>query len=161
VLGQTQDGLFQLGVSKTINASAAVVWKCLQSQRGISLITSAASVGAGDHRDGDASTPVGMDSLESLDGESPSGIKVSTTTFEAGSHVRLRWQRPYWQAHSILQIRVTARSDTKTTLTFHQEKLPSLADRGELREHWQRVARLIAEMTTTGMTTSDMTTTDR
>ena len=31
VLGQTRDGLFQIGVSKTIDASAARLWDLLQS----------------------------------------------------------------------------------------------------------------------------------
>ena len=40
ILGQTQDGLFQIGVSKTIAAPAEKLWTFLQSPSGIDLIIS-------------------------------------------------------------------------------------------------------------------------
>jgi hypothetical protein len=88
--------------------------------------------------------PVASRGLQSLDGESASRITAVTTTFEAGSHVRIRWQRPEWPSYSILQIRLTAKSAEKTTLSSHQEKLPSRDDREIMQEHWRRVADRIA-----------------
>jgi uncharacterized protein YndB with AHSA1/START domain len=38
---------------------------------------------------------------------------------------RLQWQPPEWSSHSILQIRLTPKAEGKTTISFHQEKLPS------------------------------------
>jgi hypothetical protein len=58
----------------------------------------------------------------------------------------MRWQRPEWPSYSILQIRLTAKSAAKTTLSFHQEKLPSRKDREIMQEHWRRVADRIAAM---------------
>ena len=63
---------------------------------------------------------------------------------------RLQWQPPEWSSHSILQIRLTPKAEGKTTISFHQEKLPSPEDRRVLREHWRRVASLIAEMPASG-----------
>jgi len=142
VLGQTQDGLFQIGVSKTIMAPVDTVWNLLQSARGISLIT----------EDPDTDSPPGqpvsdsLKTLNALDGTGLTGIRVATTTFEAGSHVRMRWQHPEWPAHSILQIRLTPKSETKTTLSFHQEKLPSRDARDRMQLHWRRVGQVISEM---------------
>ena len=148
VAGQTQDGLFEIGVSRTIAAPAGRVWDLLLSAEGIRLITSDTGVDLPSYPA--ASGPGSFRELEPLEGQSPSGIRVATTTFEPGSHVRMRWQRPSWQAHSILHIRVIPKSEIKTTLSFHQEKLPSRDDREELRNHWRRVAELIAELSTTG-----------
>ncbi|UCF96609.1 MAG: hypothetical protein JSV89_15730 [Spirochaetaceae bacterium] len=156
VLGQTQDGLFQIGISKTIDAPADEVWACLQSSRGVSLITSVPNTGEPTHKSGhlgsrsdSTAAATGLDSLETLDGQSASGIRVSTTTFQNGSHVRMRWQLPVWQTHSILQIRVTPKSETKTTLTFHQEKLPSQDERRKMRDHWKRIAGLLGDIAAT------------
>jgi uncharacterized protein YndB with AHSA1/START domain len=144
VLGQTQDGSFQIGVSRTISASADRVWNLLESAEGIGLITS----DPGGDRPSVPAEPGQefFEALASLEGQSAAGISIETTTFEPGSHVRMRWQRPRWQAHSILQIRVTAKSESKTTLSFHQEKLPSWSDREELQRHWRRVAEEMAEL---------------
>jgi uncharacterized protein YndB with AHSA1/START domain len=125
IVGQTEDGLFQIGVSKTIAAPAPEVWEWLQSAEALALITDSAESGAG--------------ALETLD---CSGGKViaKTTTFKAGSHVRLRWRKNDWPSYSILQIRVTPKGDGKTVLAFHQEKLPSESARARMREYWQNVA---------------------
>ena len=157
VLGQTQDGLFQLGVSKTIDAPAPEIWACLSSPWGISLVVGAeAGAAAGKEAARRATAPgmaapgqaaalpPGLQSLEHLDGESLTGVRASTTTFAPGSHVRMRWQRPAWPRHSILQIRVTPKGKGRSILSFHQEKLPSLEDRDELTERWRQVAATIA-----------------
>jgi hypothetical protein len=127
VLGQTQDGLFRIGVSKTIPAPAHTVWECLQSPFGIGLVTASPDAGGPGTAAADPTDPGLADprSLETLADEMPSGIRVGTTTFEAGSHVRMQWQKPGWSEHSILQIRVTPQGGAKATLSFHQEKLPS------------------------------------
>jgi hypothetical protein len=147
VLGQTQDGLFQIGVSKTVTAPAGKVWNLLQSAAGISLLISNPDAELPSKHP--PAIPASLKELEALDGESDSGIRVETTTFKAGSHVRIRWQRSGWPSHSILQIRLTPKSETKTTLSFHQEKLPSRDDRDKMQGHWRRVAEQIAEMAAT------------
>jgi uncharacterized protein YndB with AHSA1/START domain len=159
VIGQTQDGLFQIGVSKTIAAPAEKVWECLQSPWGIGLIVAAADHSESAPEDDSASAqepaaaraageddsfPRHLQSLEHLEGQSRSGVCVSTTTFEHGSHVRMRWQSPDWPEHSILQVRLMPKDESKTVLSFHQEKLPSQEARAQMREHWARVAAAIA-----------------
>jgi hypothetical protein len=147
VLGQTQDGLFQIGVSKTITAPAARVWSFLQSAQGIGLVTSSPGV---DLSSGHTKMiPDSLKALNALEGESATGIRVVTTTFEPGSHVRMRWQRTGWRAHSILQIRVIPKTEAKTTLSFHHEKLPSRKERQEMQKHWRRVAQVMAEILAT------------
>jgi len=75
-----------------------------------------------------------------------SGIRILTTTFSAGSHVRMQWKHPQWPNHSILQIRVTPKSQHKALLSFHQERMPSREARTTMREHWKGVADRISQM---------------
>jgi uncharacterized protein YndB with AHSA1/START domain len=148
VLGQTQDGLFQIGVSKTIPAPAGKVWNLLKSAEGINLITSNPEVDPPPGGAGSApGTPAALDALEE---QSTTGIQATTTTFTAGSHVRMRWQLPGWPTYSILQIRVTPKSETRTTLAFHQEKLPSREARDKMQTHWRRISQRMAEILATG-----------
>jgi len=145
VLGQTQDRLFQVGVSRTIEAPVAEVWKLLYSSRGIRML--AGDLEGSDSAAGstDSAPLAGTASLERLDGESPSGEYLNTTTFEAGSHVRLQWRRRQWQSHSILQVRLTPKRGSRTVLSFHQEELPSEKARRVMRGRWRNVAGEIAK----------------
>ena len=124
VLGQTGDGSFQIGVSKSIDAPVSVVWDYLESQSGLELITGHSAPGT----------------LSELDDKFPSGIRAKTTTYKSDSHARLQWSEKDWPNHSILQIRVTEKTNGKTTLTFHQERLPSAQARETMREKWRQAA---------------------
>jgi hypothetical protein len=147
VLGQTQEGLYQIGVSKTVSAPAHTVWTLLQSPEGIGMITMTPDDEFPAERP--ATAPDSLEVLDTPEDESGNGIRVRTTTFKDGSHVRLQWQRSEWSSHSILQIRITPKGSSKTTLSFHQEKLPSGEDRETMQSHWRRVAERIAGMAET------------
>lgn len=131
VVGQTQDGLFQVGVSKTLNAPAGAVWRYLESEAGRTALFGSASGGFAE--------------VAALEGEDANGVRVKTTTYVPESHVRMQWQRPDWIDASILQIRVTKKASSKSTLSFHQEKLPSEVARHEMRERWRNVCAAIAD----------------
>ena len=146
VLGQTADGLFQIGVSKTVDAPAEAVWKCLESREGISLITSCPKEAASMQPGTQAESRSGLKAIGALDGTGSDGVKVLTTTFAAGSHVRMRWKHPQWPHHSILQIRVTPKTKDKSLLAFHQEKMPSQQARAAMREHWRDIADRLSQM---------------
>jgi uncharacterized protein YndB with AHSA1/START domain len=79
-----------------------------------------------------------------LDGEDADGVRIKTTTYVADSHLRMQWHRPDWNSASILQIRVTEKSPSKTTVSFHQEKLPTELTREEMRERRRGVCATIA-----------------
>jgi hypothetical protein len=51
----------------------------------------------------------------------------------------MRWKQPGWTEYSILQVRITPKGDSKSTLSFHQEKLPDKEARETLIPHWKRV----------------------
>jgi len=133
VLGQTQDGLFQLGVSRTIDAPADRVWLTLDSAQGLALLLS-------------VSPEQAADTINGLDRRIDGGIAVKTTTHVSGSHARLRWAEEDWQSHSILQVRVTPKPDGRSVLSFHHERLPSIEDRDSYRERWKAVAAKIESL---------------
>ena len=82
ILGQTQGGFFQFGVSKTITAAADTVWNLLQSGQGISLITS--------NPDADSppgsiqNVPASLKALNALDGTGATGIPGTRGSFIGG-----------------------------------------------------------------------------
>ena len=125
ITGQTQGGLFQVGVSKTFQHPTDTVWGFLTSPKGLKLIV------------GDDPDP---GRIEDLEGSSPSGTSYKMTTYKPFSHIRMQWKLPYWKSYSILQIRVTAKENSKTTLSFHQERLVDSDAREEMRRHWQETA---------------------
>lgn len=130
--GQTQDGLFQLGVNRTIEAPAERVWEFLTSAHGLSIMF--------------ALPPAGQNiELATLDAHTPDGIEIRTTTYVDESHARLQWKPSEWGAHSILQVRVTAKSTGKCVVTFHQERIPTAGDRAALKERWLEVAKNLVD----------------
>lgn len=139
VKGQTASGDFQVGVSKTLPVSTEVLWAFLESEKGLALLLS-----GGNSVDSPAGSGV-LDSLMSLDGSTGDGLRVYTTTFHEGSHLRLQYTEPGWAAHSILQIRVRAAATGKTTLSFHQEKLPDMSARETMKTRWKTLASRLSE----------------
>ncbi len=132
VIGQTQNGLYQIGVTRTIDAAPEILWAWLASPDGLAALAGVEEVRPG--------TP----SLESLDMTAASGITMKTTTFREGSHVRMQWQAPGWEVPSILQVRVNPKADGRAALAFHQEKIPDARERDVLRDRWRGVAEQVA-----------------
>lgn len=161
ILGQTENGLFQIGVSKTISASAAEVWQSLTSPAILARLIGDTEIDNGDQPrtvfspaagSPTAGSPAaGSEMLRALDTDSSDsppvdGIIARTTTYKEGSHVRMRWRKPDWPEHSILQIRVTPKGEGKSTLSFHQEKLPSQDEREKMRMRWMALAEQISRI---------------
>lgn len=115
IKGQTSDGLFQLGVSRTFAVDQQTLWESVIRES--SLWT-------------DINGP---------------GVFERFSTFIDGSHFRMPWTAENWDSHSILQIRVQkASSPDKSICTVHQEKIPSLEDRSALKEHWNQILKQLS-----------------
>lgn len=128
VTGQTQNGRFQVGVSKTLAINSTLVWNFLVSPEFNQLIT-------GDF------TPQELNSAA----EAINGIRYKTTTFQPFSHFRMQWKKREWDKYSVLQVRLTSKSDHKTTLTFHKENLPDQNQRKELKLFWSQILHEVEE----------------
>lgn len=66
------------------------------------------------------------------------GIEGKVTILKDLSHVRMSWKKPEWVNASALQVRLI-NSKGNTTISFHQDRLLDLAQRMEMKAHWDRV----------------------
>ena len=121
VLGETADGLFQLGVSRTCNAGAEELWDSICSSDFFAGITGENNISV---------------IHETLSGSTKDGLEYGITTFVPPSRLRMKYKLPEWDTHSILQIRITPKTEKKSTVSFHQEKLPSRESREMLKQQW-------------------------
>ncbi len=142
VVGQTQSGLYQIGVTRTIDAAPEILWAWLTSPEGLAALAGVEEADSIENREGGPGPPT----LASLDGMAASGIALKTTTYREGSHVRMQWQAPGWENPSILQVRVNPKPDGRAALAFHQEKIPDGRERDVLRDRWRGVAEKVAAM---------------
>ena len=132
VLGQTADGLFQLGVTRTFGVAPEQLWD---------LIVSRPQLWLGD--DADVSFEVG----ERYKLEGPDAASGEIRVVKPGDRLRMTWQPEGWLAPATLQLAMTARGPGKTSLTAHMEKLPEAAAREALRGRWREVMdRIAAEL---------------
>jgi uncharacterized protein YndB with AHSA1/START domain len=120
-LGQTADGAFQIGVRRTLPIAIDDAWRLVTSAEGVRAWL------------GDAP------GLAWEKGETyaiPDGAAGEVRVFEPGSHLRMTWQPPGWAKPSTIQVRVLPAGE-RTTISFHQERLPGAAEREERRRHFE------------------------
>ena len=127
ILGQTKDVGFQLGARKTFHVSKEVAWNFLFSNNGLKIwlgeITDELKVG------------------ETY--KTKEGIEIFIRVFHPLSHIRLDWKKKEWNNMSRVQVRVFG-NRSKTTISFHQEKLLDRGQREEMREYWNKVINKIS-----------------
>ena len=126
-VGQTKDAGFQIGVRKTFNVPVEAGWDFLLSEAGVSIW-------------------LGEINPESLELGKPyktrEGIEGKIRVLKPYSHIRLTWKPKHWTNTSVLQIRVIP-SKSKTTVSFHQDKLLDSRQRGEMKKYWDGVIKKI------------------
>jgi uncharacterized protein YndB with AHSA1/START domain len=114
-LGETAEAGFEVGVRRTVDASADDVWE---------LITSRPELWLGE---GVAFRKGERYSVEDASGE----IRV----VKPGDRLRLTWQPEGWATPATMQLTLSRAQSGKTTITAHLEKLPDADARDALREH--------------------------
>jgi uncharacterized protein YndB with AHSA1/START domain len=120
-VGKTADAGYQIGVRRTVPASEERVWARLLSPAGLRIwLGGVARVEPGTRF------------------SFGSGISGQIRVYKPWSHLRLTWQRPDWDAPSVLQVRVIP-ARTGTTLSFHQDHLRGPAERTAMKGHWEQV----------------------
>lgn len=107
-LGETKAAGFEVGVSKTIAAPRAAVWKFMMSPAGKKIWMG--------------------------------GAKTEVRTQKPGEKMRLSFQPKGRQTPSTLQLYVLPSGKNKTSVHFHEEKLPDSKSREVMRAHWKAVA---------------------
>ncbi len=124
-VGQTADAGFQVGVQRSVAASAAEVWELLTTRPELWL--------------GDGAAP----KLEKGERYEAGGASGEIRVVRPGDRLRLTWRPDGWDRPATLQLTLLERSG-KTVVNVHLEKLPDAEAREEMRTQWRaRLERMV------------------
>jgi uncharacterized protein YndB with AHSA1/START domain len=121
VAGQTTDGLFQVGVRRTLALAPDDAWRLVTSPEGVR-----AWLGEAD----------GLALEKGVSYATPDGAAGEVRVVRPGSHLRLTRRPAGRERASTLQVRVVP-SGGRTAVSFHEERLPSADEREERRRHFE------------------------
>lgn len=127
--GQTRDAGWQIGVSRTLDASPAQVWSLLTSPEGLALW-----LGPGARIDTEPGT--GWETDDGSHGE--------VRSHHVGERIRLTCQPAGWDHDTTVQVVLVAASRGRTSVRFHQERLADADERAGRRNHWRAVMDRVA-----------------
>lgn len=119
-VGKTQDVGFQCGLQKTFLISEEKAWDFMFSDVGLKIWL------------GVLETNFSVKEKYST----KSGIEGFVRVLEPHSHIRLNWKMKHWENMSTFQVRIIGKSEHKTLISFHQEKLLDSNQRAEMKEYW-------------------------
>lgn len=121
--GKTNDAGWQIGVSRTLDATPEAVWELLVSERGLAIWLG----------DGAALDPeTGRWTSDAAAGE--------VRSYHAVDRVRLRLPTDDGTHVTTTQLAVQATADGRTVLVLHEEHLRDPGERIRRRTHWRGVA---------------------
>ncbi|MGN7453921.1 SRPBCC family protein [Paenibacillus pasadenensis] len=123
-VGLTADAGWQIGVRRTLGASAERIWRHLTgTEAGLALWL-------GDARPRELEPGSELVSSE--------GIESRFVVVKPGRQLRLRWRLPEWDEPSTLQIRLLPSGEGRTAVSFHQERLAGPAERELMKRRWEQ-----------------------
>lgn len=129
-VGQTASTGFQIGVRRTLPLALEDAWRLVTSPEGM-------RAWLGDARDLAWEKGAVYTAADGASGE----VRV----VKPDSHVRITRRAPGWERPSTIQVRVLPAA-AGTTLSFHEEHLPSGEAREERRGHYEAVLDQLARL---------------
>lgn len=129
-VGRTRDAGWEIGVSKTIDRPAEVVWTFITSPAGIAIW-----LGEG----------VTVLPERGVGYETTAGVRGKTRSFRERDRIRLTWQPPNWAHDTTLQLTVRSAGAGRAMHGVHQQRLADAAEREQQRRHWQGVITALVE----------------
>lgn len=131
-VGQTADAGFQVGVTRSVEATPDEVWEALVSRPELWLGKGASlTIEEGEH--------YSVSDADAASGE----IRV----VRPGTRLRMTWQPAAWERPATVQLTLSSTPSGKTAVGAHLEKLPDAEAREEMREHWRgALERIIAAL---------------
>ncbi len=131
VLGQTAGTGFQLGVQKTIPIGLDEAWTLLSSRKGVACW-------------------LGKVSRFSLaEGKkycTDDGICGEIRVVKPHNRIRLTWNQSGMPRPATLQISLIETGESKTSIRVHLEHLPSQEFREQMKSHWQKTLKALAQL---------------
>lgn len=136
VVGQTADAGFQIGVRRSIAASAQQVWELLMSRPELWLGEEASVVFT---KGATYDVPAGQGTPR---------VTGEVRVVKPGDRLRMTWHPDGWSTPATLQLTLTEAASGKTAVTAHLEKLPDADAREAMRSHWsEALERLVGAAT--------------
>jgi uncharacterized protein YndB with AHSA1/START domain len=132
VVGETVDAGFQVGVQRSLAATAAEAWE---------LITSRPELWLGER------VSVAFDEGEQYEvppGNGAPGASGEVRVVKPGDRLRMTWQPEGWPAPATLQLTLSESGSGKTAIHAHLEKLPHADAREAMRTRWREALERIA-----------------
>lgn len=126
VVGETSDTGFQVGVVRTLPATAAELWTIVAGQPDRWLGRGAKFKLEAGH------------TFEIPKRRGVPGVRGEIRVVKPGQRLRMRYQRDGWKTPAVLQVTVTPKANG-ASLHVHMEKLPDAATREAMRAHWTDV----------------------
>jgi uncharacterized protein YndB with AHSA1/START domain len=127
-VGEVKGAGYQVGVSRTLSASAEQLWALLTAPEGL---------------------PLWLGALAALPTEpgartrAADGAEIELRSLHPGQRLRISWQPAGAEQASTLQLTLDPKG-TRCAVRFHQEKLPDAEAREAMRAHWKAALERIA-----------------
>ena len=131
-VGETAYAGFQVGVQRTVAATAAEVWE---------LITTRPELWLGEGASVDFAA--GERYRVPPEGAAPA-VSGEIRVVKPGDRLRLTWQPEDWPAPATLQLTLSQAGTTKTAVQANLEKLPDADAREAMRSRWRAALERIA-----------------
>ena len=132
VVGQTAGAGFQLGVQRSVAATAAEAWELITTRPGLWLGEGAAVAFAEGER------------YEVPAGPGAPGASGEVRVVKPGVRLRMTWQPEGWAAPATLQLTLAESGPGRTVVSAHLEKLPGADAREAMRARWRAALERIA-----------------
>lgn len=131
VVGGTIGVNFEVGVQRTTEKQAENVWHLLMSPASVKIW-----LGEGVHLKGEVGEYF----------QTKEGFSGELRVIKPGSRLRLTWKKAEWPTFSTVQITLLPKSDSKTSVHFHQENLANLELRAVMATYWKNIAEQLLEV---------------
>ena len=132
VVGETADAGFEVGVRRTVAATADEAWE---------LITTRPELWLGE------GASVAFDKGAVYDvppGDDGPGASGEVRVVKPGDRLRMTWQPEGWPAPATLQVTLSESAPGRTAIGIHLERLPDAAAREAMRSRWRDALERIA-----------------
>jgi uncharacterized protein YndB with AHSA1/START domain len=131
-VGETAGTGFQVGVQRSVAATATEAWE---------LITSRPELWLG------KGASVAFEEGEQYEvppGDGASGVSGRVRVVKPGERLRMTWQPEGWPAPATLQLTLFESASGKTAVHVHLEKLPDADAREAVRKRWRKALERLA-----------------
>lgn len=128
-VGETADAGFQVGVQRTVGVGAEAAWAWLVTGPG---------------RDAWLGRTEAFPLEPGASYRCQDGTEGEIRSVDPGRRLRATWRPPDWASPSTVQITITPK-DGRSTVGFHQERLPDAETREAMKARWRAVLAELAE----------------